>query len=94
VLSLDAVEPVPHRGDQVHRLRAHPQGLCDLVGVDALLEQPRGLQPHILSAGPALSSQPATIRIPHRTGLNPAVPPATQGAPTGDQSETSTFQAL
>jgi hypothetical protein len=45
-------------------------------------------------AGPALSSQPATIRIPHRTGLNPAVPPATQGAPTGDQSETSTFQAL
>jgi hypothetical protein len=38
--------------------------------------------------------QPATIRIPHRTGLNPAVPPATQGAPTDDQSETSTFQAL
>jgi hypothetical protein len=56
-----------------------PAGLRDLIGVDAQLEQPRGLQPHILPAAPALGSQPATIRIPHRTGPNLAVPPSDTG---------------
>ena len=62
----------------VHRLRAHPQGPGDLPGVRVLLEHLRGLKPHLLPAGPAPRGQPATIRIPHDTGLNPPPPPVTQ----------------
>jgi hypothetical protein len=43
-----------------------------------VLEHLRGLQPHLLAAGWALCGQPAAIRIPHDTGLNPGSPQVTQ----------------
>jgi hypothetical protein len=63
----------------VHRLRAHPQRPGDLPSIGVPREHLCGsLQPHPLPAGPALRGQPATIRIPHDTGLDPPSPPGTQ----------------
>jgi hypothetical protein len=50
----------------------------DLHRVDVLLKHLRGLQPHPLTAGPPLSGQPATIGIPHNSGLNPPAALVTQ----------------
>jgi hypothetical protein len=50
----------------MYRLGAYPQALRNLPGVHALLEHLRSLQPHLLTASPALSGQPATIRIPRK----------------------------
>jgi hypothetical protein len=62
----------------VNRLRADPQRTGDLPGLNVISEHLRGLQPHLLAAGPPLCGQPAAIRIPHDTGLNPASPAITQ----------------
>jgi len=62
----------------VCRLRADPQALRYLLQVHALLEHLRGLQPHLLTASPSLSGQPATIGIPHTSGVDPAETSITQ----------------
>ena len=59
----------------VRRLGADPQQPGYLHRVDVLLKHLRGLQPQLLSAGPSLSGQAATIRVPHISGVDP---PATQ----------------
>lgn len=59
----------------VRRLGADPQQPGYLHRVDVLLKHLRGLQPQLLSAGPSLSGQAATIRVPHVSGVDP---PATQ----------------
>jgi hypothetical protein len=59
------------------RLRADLQQPRYLHRVRALLEHARSLPPHHLPAGPAISGQPATIRVPHDTGLaQPTAQPA------------------
>ncbi len=61
--------------DGVYDLGADPQHPGYLDRVDVLLEHLRGLQPQLLSAGPSLSGQAATIWVPHISGVDP---PATQ----------------
>src|SRR5262249_9062939 len=58
-------------------------------------EHLRGVQPHPLPPGPALSRQPAAIGIPHETGLNPPaalVPQARRARPS--RYQTLTLQTL
>lgn len=55
-----------------------PQLLGDLPGVGLLCGHRRGLQPYLLAAGLAFHGQPAAFRVPHGTGLAPAIPPVTQ----------------
>jgi Phage integrase, N-terminal SAM-like domain len=43
----------------------------DKIQVKDMLKHRCGLQPDILPADPALSGQPTTLRVPHKTGLNP-----------------------
>jgi len=79
----------------VHRLRAHPQCPGDLPGAGIPREHFSGLQPHHLPEGPALRGQPAVIRIPHGTGINPPQPQGAQACPTvTNQTKTPAFQNL
>ena len=77
------VQNVPPTGRVLARVNL-ASGQLDLIGTNGvcrfhvLLERLGGLQPHPLPAGPALSGQPATIRIPHDTGLDPRETPITQ----------------
>ena len=73
----------------IRRIRADPQQPGDPHGAHVLAEQLRGLQPHPLPAEPALRGQPATIRIPHDTGLNPPAPLITQAPTLTNQTKTS-----
>jgi hypothetical protein len=59
-----------------------PQQPGDLDGIHVLREHLSGLQPHPLPASPAIRGQPATIRIPHTTGLTPPETPVTQARRT------------
>ena len=59
----------PPRAD---RLRAHPPACGDLARRQLQLEQLHGLQPHLLPRRSSPSRQPATIGIPHDTGVDPA----------------------
>ena len=79
VAQLTALLVPPGADLRVARIQANPRRPCSLGSTRCITTKlQRRPQPHLLAASPSLSGQPATVRVPHISGIDPSATPITQ----------------